>query len=813
MKTEGIFRFGEGYQVDALARTLRRQDEVVTLNRRAFDVLLYLVQNPGRVLTRDELLKNVWPDTFVDESSLVQSIHVLRRALTEKPGDNNYIVTLPGRGYQFVSPVKVAYPESLSVVPDGAGGGNTSDRLLLERQTIRTSIVTEEQTSSGTAAASEAPAVRLPTVGKIAAVALLVAVLLAGGVYYRSHATNRLTDKDTIVLADFANSTGDAIFDDTLRTALSISLRQSPFLNVLPDSAVTKTRKLMTLPAGTKLTPDVARELCQRAGSKVYIAGAIGSLGSKYVLELKAINCQTGDSLAEEEMTAASKEKVLDVLGKATSKLRGGLGESLATVQRFDVPLAQATTSSLEALKAYSQGVKTGNEKGGAAALPYFERAIELDPNFAVGYSAVGNAYHNLGAPGRASEYISRAFQLREHASDRERMGISAGYYRYVTGELDKAIEADQEQIESYPRTIPSYANLGIVFAEQGQFEKAIDMTRTGMRLAPDRVTWYINLACYTLAEQRLDEARQAIQQARARNLDDSGIHDAVYALAFLGSDSAAMAEQQRWYAGTPEYETGGLGLASDTEAYVGHLQKARALTNRAVDSAVRADNKEAGAMWQAISAQREAAYGNTDAALQTGQNALKLAPSSQGVEGEAALAFALGGDTARAAPLAEDLEKRFPLDTQIQLLWLPAIEAQMALNRKKPEAALTRLRSASNLEFGLIPFLTNLSCLYPTYVRGEAYLADGQGRAAAVEFQKIIDHNGTVWNCWTGALSHLGVARANALQSRTSQGADADAARVRALAAYKDFLALWKDADADIPVVKQARAEYAKMQ
>ena len=290
-------------------------------------------------------------------------------------------------------------------------------------------------------------------------------------------------------------------------------------------------------------------------------------------------------------------------------------------------------------------------------------------------------------------------------------------------------------------------------------------------------------------------------------------LHNALYALAFLGSDSAAMAEQQQWFAGKPEYENLGLALASDTEAYAGHLGKARELTKRAVDSAIRADSKETGAIWQANAAQREAAYGNSAEARQSAAEALKLAPTSQGVEVEAALAFAMAGDAARAESLAQDLNKRFPLDTQMQSLWLPAIQAQLALNRKNPAAALSALQAASPIELGQIPFVANISCLYHVYVRGEAYLAAGQGSAAAAEFQKILDHSGIVWNCWTGALAHLGVARANALQARTSQGADADAARVRALAAYKDFLTLWKDADPDIPILKEAKAEYAKLQ
>jgi len=646
----------------------------------------------------------------------------------------------------------------------------------------------------------------------IPAALILLAAVIAGTFYFRSRqAAHRLTEKDTIVLTDFANSTGDGIFDDTLKTALSVSLRQSPFLNVLSDRDVAETLQQMARPAGTKLTPEVSRELCQRADSKAYIAGAIGSLGSKYVLELRAVNCQSGDTLAEEQVTAASKEKVLDALGEAASKLRTELGESLATVQKFDVPLEQATTSSLEALKAFSLGDQA-MEKGGAAALPYHQRAIELDPNFATAYRAVGNDYTNLAELGRAREYFTKAFQLREHASALETLVITGYYYRTVTGELDKAAQTFQQEIESYPRDFGGYFTLGIVYSLQGQYEKAVEITKQAVHLQPNNSVIYPNLAYYTLGVQRFEEARQIIRDAQSRKEDNLMFHCALYALAFLGKDSAAMAEQQQWFAGKPE-EDFGLALASDTEAYGGNLGKARELTKRAVDSAMRADNKEEGATWQANAALEQAAFGNAREARQSAAEALKLAPASQGAEVEAALAFAMAGDTARAESLAQDLAKRFPLDTQMQSLWLPAIHAQLALDRTNPAAALNDLQASSPIELAELAFVANLSCLYSTYVRGEAYLAAGQGTAAAAEFRKIIDHSGIVWNCWTGALAHLGVARANALQSRTSQGADADLARTRALAAYKDFLALWKDADPDIPILKEAKAEYAKLQ
>jgi serine/threonine protein kinase/Tfp pilus assembly protein PilF len=663
--------------------------------------------------------------------------------------------------------------------------------------------------NTGTVVVAEAPGTGPGNLWKIAVPILVVVLLLAGGFYFRSQQSKHLTDKDTIVLADFSNSTGDAIFDDTLKTALNVSLQQSPFLNVLSDSKVAETLKLMTRPVATKLSPEETRDLCQRAGSKVYIAGAIGSLGSKYVLELKAVNCQSGDTLAEEQVTAASKEKVVDALGGAASKLRSGLGESLATVQKFDVPLEQATTSSLEALKAYSLGLKAG-EKDTAASLHYHQRAIQLDPNFAMGYLAVGDVYSSLGEVGRGNEYITKAFQLREHASETEKQAITADYYWNVTGELDNAAQTYRERIESYPRQYTAYNGLGIVFARQAQYEKAVEITKQGSRLASDDESLLENLATYTLALQHFDETRLFI--ARQHQMDYV-FHSALYALAFLGVDSAAMAEQQQWFASKPEYETYGLAFASDTEAYGGHLGKARELTKRAVDSAIRTDSKESGAIFQAIAAQREAAFGDSPRSRQIAAEALKLAPASQGAESEAALAFAMAGEAPRAESLVQDLNKRFPLDTQMQSLWLPTIHARLALDRKNSTSALSMLQAASAIELGQIGFVMNISCLYPTYVRGEAYLAAGQGDAAAAEFQKILDHSGIVWNCWTGALAHLEVARANNLQARTLQGADADAARVRALAAYKDFLTLWKDADPDIPILKEAKTEYAKLQ
>jgi eukaryotic-like serine/threonine-protein kinase len=660
------------------------------------------------------------------------------------------------------------------------------------------------------------------------AVLIVLAALIAVGFHYRKRKiVTRLTEKDTIVLADFANRTGDPVFDDSLKTALTVSLQQSPFINVLPQSAVSRTLKEMTRPADTKLTPELARELCQRAGSKAYLTAAIASLGSQYVLGLNAFNCQSGDALASEQATAASKEKVLDTLGDLATKLRGQLGEPLATVQKFDVPLAEATTSSLDALKAYSLGIQAYDEKGSVAALPFHLHAIELDPNFAIGYRQVASDYYSLGQLTRANQYYTKAFEVRDHVNEREKLSITADYYSNVTGELQKAVETYQKELEAYPQTIGAYSNLAVRYATLGEFQKAAESAQKVIALAPNLADGYLNLANYQIGLQHFDEARLTIRQAQARNIEDHILHGSLYSLAFLSADSSELAQQQKWFADNPDYAAFGLALQADTEAYAGHLRKARELSQQASDSAVKADNKELAATLVLISAQREAVFGNAAESRQLSLAALNLAPSAQSNALDAGLAFGLAGDSAHAKSLAADLKQRYPLDTQVQGLWLPTIEAQLALNRKHPADAITSLQAATSpLELGAIRFAINGSCLYSIYVRGEALLAAGEGTLAASEFQKILDHNGIVSNCWTGALAQLGVARANALQAGFASAgsnlpakrpelnpADADAARVRARAAYKDFLALWIDADPDIPLLKQAQAEYTRLQ
>ncbi|HXY25533.1 MAG TPA: winged helix-turn-helix domain-containing protein, partial [Candidatus Acidoferrum sp.] len=621
-----IVRFGS-FEVDLRERKLTKTGSRIRLQEQPFRILVMLLERPGQLVTREEIRQELWPkDVFVDfDAALNTAVRKLRDALSDAADNPRFLETVPRQGYRFLAPV-ICSSELQAAVPFGS-------RI---RQHPYMLVVT----------------------------ALILTGSAVGGFWHFRGRVSPITPQDTIVLADFDNSTGDEIFDGTLNTALTLSLRQSPFFKVLPDSDVARTLQQMTRPASTKLTPELTRELCQRAGSKAYIAGSIGSLGSKYVLGLKAVNCQNGETLAQEQAIANSKENVLDTLGEAASRVRGELGESLASVQKFDVPLAHATTSSLEALKVYSVGLKVFDQKGSSAALPYFQRAIDLDPNFAIGYDELGLEYYNLSERGRATEYFSKAFQLREQTGEWEKLAIAADYYLNATGELDKAAQTYEQWIERYPRDSEAYASLGVVYATQGQYDKAAEVTSQGLRLAPSLGS-YGNLANYALASQRFDDARRIVHEAQSRKMDAFEFHTVLYALAFLDADSAATAEQQQWFAGKPE-ESFGLALASDTEAYGGHLGMARQLTKQAVDSAIRADNKESGAIWLANAALQQAAYGKHAEARQTAAEALKLAPTSPGAEVEAALAFAMAGNTTRAESLAQDLNKRFPLDTQM---------------------------------------------------------------------------------------------------------------------------------------------------
>jgi predicted Ser/Thr protein kinase/Flp pilus assembly protein TadD len=627
--------------------------------------------------------------------------------------------------------------------------------------------------------------------GKIA-VFVVIALVVAGGLYYRRHRAQQLSEKDTIVLADFDNKTGDAVFDDALKQALAVELGQSPFLNVLSDRRVSETLRMMGHPANERVTLDVGRELCLRTGSKALLGGTISSLGSHYLIDLSAVACATGDTLAQEEGEATSKEDVLKALSRTASSLRSKLGESLPSVQKFDVPI-EATTSSLEALKNYTMGIKVKGEKGSAASIPFLKRAIELDPNFPMAYTTLAICYGNLSQPSLALEYASKAYGLRDRANEREKLSISASYFM-ATGELDKEAQTYELWMANYPHDDVPHNNLCVSYSELGQYDKGLGECLETMRLQPDDVSSYENLGLTYINLNRLDEAEATLNQALAHKLDGRNLRVNLYSLAFMRGDAAKMEQQVAWAADKSGVEDLFLSMQSDTEAYYGRMNKARDSSRRAVDSAVRADSKETAGLWLVNAAQREAELGNSALARQGVAAALALS-SGQDVQEAAAIALARIGDAPRAKALAEDLEKTYPTNTLLKLYWIPTINAAIELKRGNASQALLDLEAPAPYELA-----TNL---YPVYVRGQAYLLAHNGPAAVAEFQKMLDHKGIVLNFVTGSLAHLQIGRAYAMAGDTN----------KAKAAYQDFFTLWKDADSDVPLLKQAKAEYSKLQ
>jgi tetratricopeptide (TPR) repeat protein len=604
-----------------------------------------------------------------------------------------------------------------------------------------------------------------------------------------------LTEEDTVVLADFENKTGDAVFDDALKQALAIELGQSPFLNILSDGKVKETLQIMGLSTNEPITTAVARRVCLRTDSKAILTGTISRLGGHYMLDLNARACSTGDALAGEHSEAASKEDVLRSLSQAVSSLREKLGESLSSVQQFDVPI-EATTASLEALKNYSIGTSLQREKGDAPSMPFLKRAIELDPNFPMPYAALAGVYRNLQEPSLALECATKAYTLRGRANEREKLRISAAYYS-ATGELEKEIQTYELWEASYPRDFVPHNNLGNDYFGVGQLDKALAEYQEAVRLAPS-VAGYSNVMGADLSLNLLDEAKATYEEACARKLDGRYVRQTSYWLAFLQRDVAQMDEQLAWTAGKPGDEDFLLSLQSDTEAYYGRLSKGRDFTRRAVNSAVRAQSNETAALWQVNSALREAELGNAASAKQGVMSALGLS-AGRDVELIAAFALARAGDT-RAKAMALELEKNYPTDTLMKLYWLPTINASIELNQGNASHAVKDLEIARPYELGGAG--TTINYIYPAYLRGQAYLLAHNANAAVGEFQKLVDHRGIVLNFVTGALAYLQLGRAYAMAGDTA----------KAKTAYQDFFALWKAADPDIPMLGQAKTEYANL-
>ena len=634
-----------------------------------------------------------------------------------------------------------------------------------------------------------------------AAIALLT---LSVSGYFYFHPKPKLTDKDTIVLADFTNSTGDPVFDGALRQGMAVQLEQSPFLSLISENRIQNALRLMGQPADAPLTPETAGEICERTGSAAVLDGSIASLGSQYVLGLRAKACGTGDVIAEEQVQAARKEDVLNALGQVATKLRGRVGESLATVEKHNTPLAEATTPSLEALKAYSEGWKVLSSNGPAAALPHFKRATEIDPQFAMAYSNLGNMYTNIGENDLSVEYTSKAYQLRDRVSDAEKFFITVHYHLDVTGNMEKAQQTCEAWAQTYPRAMPPHGILsGTIYPVLGRYEKAVEEGKKAIELDPDFGIAYNVLADSYQALDRLAAAENTLQQASDRKLEIPDLLVDRYEIAFLKADRAGMervSAQSQGKSGTEDVISNQEAFAL---AYTGHLQQATSKSQRAVHLAQQSSEQERAALFETGAALREAFFGNTSAAKQSATTVLELS-MGRDVEYGAAFALALSGDSSRPQKLAEDLERRFPEDTAVKFNYLPALRGLLALNDSEPAKAIELLKIAAPYELGSPPstFYGFFGCTYPVYVRGEAYLAAHQGAEAATEFQKILDHPGIVVSDPIGVLAHWRLGRAYAMQGDTA----------KAKAAYQDFLTLWENADSDIPILKQAKTEYANL-
>jgi DNA-binding winged helix-turn-helix (wHTH) protein/tetratricopeptide (TPR) repeat protein len=769
---EDLVRF-EDFELDPRAYQVRRSGRTLKLERIPMEVLLLLAERRGQLVTREEIIERLWgKNVFLDTDNAINTaIRKIRQALKDDPEQPRFVQTVTGRGYRFIGQIS-----------------ETSRRPVIGAKT-------EARTAIGKGRWLIA-----------AAVVGTSALALAGYLYF--HRAPKLTDKDTIVLADFANSTGDPVFDTTLRQGLAVQLEQSPFLSVISDERIQQTLKLMTKPADARLTPEMSWEICQRTASAAVLDGSIASLGSQYVLTLRAKSCRSGDVMDEEQVQAARKEDVLNALSQIASRFRARVGESLATVKSHDTPLAEATTPSLEALKAYSVGWQVSFSSGSAASLPFFQRAVEIDPDFASAYAGLGRMFGDIAESALSAKNMSKAYQLRNRASDQEKFFISLNYDLQVTGNLEKAQQTCGLWIRAYPRAwIPHALLSGGVYPNLGKYEKSVEEASIAIGMDPDFSLGYGILASSYEALGRIGEAEKILQRASERKLDIPDFYVQRYTLAFLRDDKAGMereAARSREKPGVDEWMSNTEGFVA---AYSGHLQEARKMSRRAADLARKADRRDSEALYETDSAVREALFGNVSAARQRAGDALKLSRSKE-VQYRAVFALALSGDSSRSQALTDDLSGRFAEDTIVRFTYLPALRALLALNRSRPANAVELLQTAipyeggTPIEGGSQPLL-GAGNLYPAYVRGLAYLAARRAQQAAAEFQKILDHRGIVISDPVGSLARMQLGRAYALAG------DKDKART----AYRDFLTLWKDADPDIPILKRAKEEYAKLQ
>ncbi|HUK23187.1 MAG TPA: winged helix-turn-helix domain-containing protein [Terriglobales bacterium] len=764
---KGVYEFGP-FRVDPEKEVLLRGCEPVPLTPKTFQILLVLIRHSTEVVTKDDLMKAVWPDTFVEEANLSRNIFLLRKALGDNPQER-FILTVPGRGYRLAENVHLVPERELSIVAASHS---------------RVEVQVKES---------------WPWPWILAAL-LAASAAAVGTLEFLAHRRPPLTEKDTIVLADFANSTGDPVFDDALRQGMAVQLEQSPFLTLISDRRIQTTLRLMGQPADTRLNPRIAEEVCERTSSTAALEGSIARLGSQYVLGLQAKVCSTGQIIAEEQVQAARKEDVLKALDSAAVSLRGKLGESLSSVRKYDTPVDEASTSSLEALKAYSQGRRIMLARGYTAAVPFYQHAVELDPNFALAYRNLSASYLSLNQDGRTAEMARKAYELRSKVSERERFSIEGTYHLYATGNLEKATQIYQSWQQIYPRDYIPALYLGNIYSCLGDWEKALQEREEARRLEPgSAVTYAITGEAYTNLN-RLAEAAAVFKLAEERKFENENLSTDYYAFAFAKGDVALQDRLAAAAMGKPGVEDAVLAMQANTEAWFGRMLQARELTRRAMNSAMQHDAKESAAGYEAEEALNEAELGYREQARTDAKAAIRLSPNHD-VRDVAMLALAEAGDSQAAEQMVLELGKTYPEDTLIQTYWIPTVHAAIELNRGDSARAIELLQSMGARELGQpTPFAI---LLHPVYVRGEAFLAEHKGAKAAVEFHKILDHNGLMQNDPIGALARLQLGRAYTIQGNFA----------RAIAAYRDFLASWSGADPNVPILKQAKAEYEKLQ
>jgi eukaryotic-like serine/threonine-protein kinase len=781
----GAYRFGP-FQLDVRERRLSRGSELIPLRLKVFDTLRVLVENAGRLVTKQELLDTVWPDAAVEENNLNHNVSVLRKALGEKATGQQYIETVPRVGYRFVAAVDVAEPGTVASLASAAAAAQRID------------------VDQAVAAATSPRAHRRRTALALLAVLIVIAASAASLRLIRPGTSGRivaLTDKDSVLIADFANTTGEEVFDGTLRRAVAVELGQSPFLNIVSEERIRETLRYIGRSPDERVTRDLAREIAQRQGVKALLIGSIASLGRHYVISLEAVSVPSGETVAREQAEAESRERILTRLDEAVTRLREKLGESLASIGRFSAPIEQATTASLEAFKAYDLGRQRHFSGQYFEAIPLYRRAVELDPEFAMAYAALGITYgiareYDLGA-----QFSQRAFELRDRVSERERFYISARYYMDVLDDGERAIEVLELWKQTYPRDFVPRTNLSARYSAIGRYQEALEEAREGVRLNPDAGVAYAALAHTSISLGRYQEAGAAIEKALAQKLDPPYSRYMLHAIAFLQGDAAAMQQQVDLVSGT-QAEAGMLAMQSVTAAYAGRVRQARELTKRAIELAMTRGLEEGAGLYAAGDGLWEAAYGNCREAGQAATRTLALSRGRYALSWSA-LALAICGDSIRAGKLADEMVRRFPQDSFFKASWLPLVHAALSLHRGDPALAVERLKRAERVELG-----TN-AALWPAYLRGLAYLNQGANAEARFEFQKILDNRGVlVPKDFNPAamtlypLAFLGRARAAA------RSGDVDESRL----AYEALLGLWQDADSNIAIIRAARHEYRQL-